>query len=582
MTSIAGSPAGYLEIRVTWNPVTRRHQVQVEDTLLDFPPEVTAQDAITLFLTEQAQASPARAVRAHIEIQDQQPWNIRVDADGTVTPLTTSGGAPAQNSTGPATGSPVNSTSRGSTAAPPPRPQAPRSPRPATDPAAPRGAAEELLAQARGEEEWEGAPQDDEPDRTRRIRTPSRLANLMKSESRGAAAVESAGWRRWLPLISVVVAALIVIASVTTILVKLGSDGSSGIVMQRDNLTLSQPPPAEWSSTPQWASPALLEDAGRVLVVDHSQVAMVTADRHVVLVDAPSGDTVWAQPLPEGKVVPELSKTTIDGTPVIALQVGQQLMWWQTASGDASSVALPDGATVQFLGQSPLVVLSQASVGVISGGQVQSMNTPQGVQVGDGRAMAARADGTVTMGSAQGWWHLRAGQDPGAPQPWETSSTTPLTPQVVTYLGSHLLTIVSDEKTARVMVYTDRPTDVRFAFGGPLTLPSSASGQVEMQWVPSPSRSWGILGSTLVDLHAAQVRGLGDWTTQTIAADRALGTVGGQSSVVGPDISMGALAQGEGFPEDLVDLGDGKIGALMRASQDGTKIVFLLPPGQGA
>lgn len=578
MTSIAGTPASYVEV-VAWQDEGEQWHVTVDGANLRFGSDMSPEEAITTYLQGVAEDSPEGVARAHVE-QGEQSLFLTVTADGKVTPSSV------------------------------PEPEAfadPAGYEPDRLERAPMGAAEALLAQARapqGQARFEDDRYEEEDDAPRRGFSGglSGLMNRAGRESRESRGVRGSrgegGWRRWLPLAGIVAAALVLIMVVAWVFMHWNSPGRSGVQMQTENVTLSQPPPAEWSSTPKWASPALLDSAGRVLVVNKSQVALVTADRHVVLVDAASGDTVWSAALPEGTVVPELTQTTIDGASVIALHVGDRLVWWKVDGGEAGGVDLPKGAPVSMQGTAPMIGLSTSSVGVVSGGKVATVQVPAGAI-----ALAARADGTVTMGSSAGWWHVQAGQAPGKVTPWETGSTTPLTVTLIAapcvpaadgapqgcrsaYMASHIIAVASSDKGARVLVFSDRGQDVRFAFEGPMQMPAAASGQVTLQWMPSPSGAWGILSNTLVDLPTAQVRYLGEWTTKAIASDRALGTLGSETVVVGqpsPDrpseLEQGVLARGEGFPEDLVSLGGSAVGALMRADQDSSKIVFLLPPG---
>ena len=324
-------------------------------------------------------------------------------------------------------------------------------------------------------------------------------------------------------------------------------------------------PPAEWDARSRWRTPTLLPGAGRVLVVDGTAVAFVTAQRRLAVVDAASGQMRWSATYPEGKPGSDLAVGTVDGRRVIAAHVGTQLAWWDLDTGSRRDLALPSGATVTLRGSAPLIVHPGGrTAGVVRDGRLATAAVPDGAT-----ALAARADGVITATGAAGWWHLRPGEPQARPVPWEQPGPVG-TPTIVGYLADSIVTVLptATTGTAYVAVYADRARDVRFSWGAAAWFDGPAA-----DWFPSPSQRWGILGRTLIDLTSARTTDLGGWTTQLVSADRAMGLLATERVIVGPRIPAGVLAREETFPEDLTESG-----ALVRTSAGDAETVYLLPP----
>ncbi len=326
-------------------------------------------------------------------------------------------------------------------------------------------------------------------------------------------------------------------------------------------------PPVEWSADARWRTPPLLPRSGPALVIGADRVAVVSADRQLMLIQADSGNTIWSAGLPAGDAGTNLAATTIDGRPSIAVQLGDRLCWWAIDDATPGQVELPKGWRATFLGESPLIGVGPSTVATIRDGALVRIGVPAGAL-----ALAARPDGVVTAASGAGWWHLRPDAQPGPPTPWESISRESVTPTVISYAGGRIITAAADN-TLRVLVYSDRENDVRFSFGGVLAAGQSNSGRPSLSWTPAPSGQWGILSRSMIDLSRGRIVDLGDWVTQHVASDRALGTIGGTYALVGPGIPRGQLVGGEGFPEDLTSAG-----ALVRARENGSETLYLLPP----
>lgn len=358
-------------------------------------------------------------------------------------------------------------------------------------------------------------------------------------------------------------ALVVLVTAVALILVALLRDGS---VSTTRDVPFPATPPAEWATRARWRTPPLLPKSGPALVVGQDRVAVITAERTLLLIDAASGDTLWTADVPAGQLSTNLALTTIDGQLVIAAQVGDGLCWWGVDDGTPAQLALPPGARATFLGSAPLIGTGPSTVATVRDAALVTTDVPPGAT-----ALAARSDGVITAAAPAGWWHLQPESTAGPPQPWESISASPISPTVISYSFERIITVLPG-KPVRILVFSDRNEDVRFSFGGAIATENTATQPLNLTWYPSPSATWGILSRTLIDLTRGRIVDLGDWTTRHVASDRALGTISSTHALVGPQIPRGQLVGGESFPEDLTTSG-----ALVRSRENGSEMLYLLP-----
>ena len=573
--------SGRRRVRVVWVQDGGVLQAYVDGEHVASGDWDTAPDAVIGALREIARAEPERVVVADFEHERAALGTVLIDADGTVRDADDTAAAEAAEGAGaqatgtaaeadddaivaayptfgedPAAGL-VTALRRGATPAPSPtaipglepepaRPTGVR-PAPAYRPAAsPTRSPARLVAprhEARRREARRREARRREA-RYRRVRLPRPRGLTRRRLIGGGAAL----------------AALLALALVATLLPRT----RPAITLTRDE-SLGVPPPAEWQARSRWRTPPLLTQAGRILMIDGTAMAFVTKDRTIALVDVEEGRVRWSARYPDGVPGTDLAATSIDGRRAVAAHVGDRLAWWDLDTGEARDLTLPAGGTVNLQGSAPLVISDQGrTAGAIAAGHLTSTAVPAGAT-----AIAARSDGVITATGPAGWWHLGPGKPAANPVPWETPTPTG-SPTVVAYLSDTLVTVLPAPAsgTAYVAIYRDRPQDVRFVWGGPAWFDGTVA-----DWFPSPSRRWGILGRTLVDLTAGRTMDLGKWATQTVSSDRAAGTMGRQRVIVGPQIPAGVLPQDEAFPEDLATTG-----AAVRAAAGPDEVVYLLPP----
>ncbi|MDO5633468.1 MAG: hypothetical protein Q4G34_01150 [Micrococcus sp.] len=306
----------------------------------------------------------------------------------------------------------------------------------------------------------------------------------------------------------------------------------------------------------------------KVAVVDGELVGMVTSDRRVALI-GDAGETRWTVALPDGEVHSPLTLTYADDVRVLAIHVGSRLAWWSVDDAAAGGVDLPaEDSPISWRGDTPLVGVAGDRVGMIQDGQLVELPVPAGA-----RAVSAWADGHVIAASADGWWRLTPGAEPGEVTPWDTPEAEPAQATVIDAIGPYVVTLqVAGDDQVLAVVHMDTGQRVSRLMSG--VLPGVAPGEA-LTWRPSSSRSWGILGHAIVDMEASSVTDLGSpWTTEHVIADRAMGTLAGQRVIVSPDAPRGVMRDGESFPEEVLG-----VNALVRGRDpEGAERVWLLPP----
>lgn len=324
--------------------------------------------------------------------------------------------------------------------------------------------------------------------------------------------------------------------------------------------------PDGFSAEARWVA-GPLDPQGGAAVTHNNTVAFLTTDRRVVLVAAEDGSVRWSVKLPEGRPSGGLHHTRIGGADVLALRVGDRLVWWSAAEGEEAGIDVPPGVGISYHGDAPLIGLDATTVASVSAQGLQRTTVPAGAY-----PLAVRADGRITAASAQGWWQLRPGAVPGMPQEWERTEPQGVAAKVAGYGGSSIITVHPPDETGRphLVVHTDRARDVLVSFRAPYV----PNGQDA--WIPSPSGSWGILGRTLVDIENGRVADLGLWRTVHVGDDRAVGVIDGQAVIVGPTLKAGVLSS-DAFPEAVTSAG----AVVRRDSQQG-QMIHLLPPAQGS
>jgi hypothetical protein len=139
---------------------------------------------------------------------------------------------------------------------------------------------------------------------------------------------------------------------------------------------VARPVPPGWSVNASWTVD-IAEKSTPVVSPDGSEVAILTPDQKVAVFDS-SGKVLWQDKVPKNAKNPVY--TTIDSKPVLAVAAPKSLLYWPGDGIESTEVELPDGASVQFFGTSPLVLLNDGAAGasVVSGGELRPVpNQPR-------------------------------------------------------------------------------------------------------------------------------------------------------------------------------------------------------------
>lgn len=137
---------------------------------------------------------------------------------------------------------------------------------------------------------------------------------------------------------------------------------------------VARPVPPGWLTNASWTVD-LDPDTAPAVSPDGSEVAIITPDNKIAVFDS-SGKVLWQDTVPGGAETPVY--TTIDSKRVVAVVAPKSLYYWAGDGAEATELALPNSATVQFFGTSPLVVLSsEAGASVISGGELKPLPDPR-------------------------------------------------------------------------------------------------------------------------------------------------------------------------------------------------------------
>ncbi|MDX6265123.1 MAG: hypothetical protein QOH84_6811 [Kribbellaceae bacterium] len=250
----------------------------------------------------------------------------------------------------------------------------------------------------------------------------------------------------------------------------------------------ARPVPPGWTANASWTVD-LNPDTAPAVSPNGKEVAIITPDEKIAVFDS-TGKVLWQDKVPRGAETPVY--TTVDGKPVVAVVAPESLYYWAGDGAEAVELDLPNSATVQFFGTSPLVVLSsEAGASVVSGGELKPLPTPQRLTTlllaeGD-RALSARYAGPL-------YWD-QPGKDAVPVMPKLPKGATAIDHIVAASPGQAL--VIFDTKVAeRVMpAVVDTRTGNVVALC-PTVAPNEADG---WQWVPDEAHKVAAWGECLIN-----------------------------------------------------------------------------------
>lgn len=362
-------------------------------------------------------------------------------------------------------------------------------------------------------------------------------------------------------------------------------------------------PPTGWSSVATW-SRRLPASGGTgstqgVAVVGDTLVTVSDDGGSVVAVQVATGLERWSAEVGGGLKGGSVSGPVLVGADRVAAWTSRRLVTLSTTTGaTAGSWDLESGAQVGAVGGGLVVAgLGQhaqilGTTGGLSDRVIPAASVPVGivgdglVVAGEGRAWLVRSptvagEGTVLTAPPGTFWAgpvaVVGDQLVAAFTPADSSSTVQLRSfSVGTWTVGWTTPAVPAAAAASL-------SSQSFQWG---------TGQAPAMQV-SPSKTWGVYGSTVVDLRTGQVTALPTgWVTSTVGSQLGFGTVNGQvlsctstGAVATPPSSTGAPSLGTGAvlttstttatpPVAVTDSGD----AVIVAADGASRRVYLSPP----
>jgi hypothetical protein len=129
----------------------------------------------------------------------------------------------------------------------------------------------------------------------------------------------------------------------------------------------ARPVPPGWTTHASWTVD-IAANTFPAVSPDGSQVAIITSDRKIAVFDS-NGKVLWQDQVPRESSSPVY--TTVDSKPVVAVTAPGTLIYWAGGGAQPTEIELPNAATAQFFGTSPLVVLAgNAGASLVSGDQL--------------------------------------------------------------------------------------------------------------------------------------------------------------------------------------------------------------------
>lgn len=294
-----------------------------------------------------------------------------------------------------------------------------------------------------------------------------------------------------------------------------------------------QPPPG-WSPVAAWSLPVGASSSTSQVATGEGLVFAASPEGGVVAVDEVTGVQKWVGEL--GSVMSGSSLTggpvmsTVDGSPVVVAWTVDRLAAWSPATGaQVGAWSLPSDVSGVIADHSGVVVLTQRRhADVVTGrGLVGRVLPADATVVG---AMPGAAIAVLGTGSA---WAVSSPSVAGVGTPLEG-------PSGMAWSGA--VGATSDVVVVAYSSPTDSASVVLRGFSPRSWAPlwtSKPIPAVQSSWVGaaaplrvSPSRQWGVYGSTIVDLGTGGVTALpSDWSTSTLTEDSILGVTAQQVAV---------------------------------------------------
>ncbi len=341
-------------------------------------------------------------------------------------------------------------------------------------------------------------------------------------------------------------------------------------------------PPAGWASVAQWSLPLSSSSSSASVAVLGGQAFMPGADgSSLVGVEAATGRRDWSAavgaPLAGGPVIVGRGNDAV----VAAWTTDHVTAWSPTTGVKVGEWSLPEGATQVTVAGAGLIVTGQGQHAFVFTGRSLE---PRVVPAGSTVVGVTSAEGLVTAGAGRVWLVTSStvageGTAVSGPDglPWAG---------VVGIAGDEVLVGygASAGSAAVIRAFSLDGWSPRWTTTPVATAQYAGSGTVGAPLRVSPSATWGIFGSTLLDLHTGQTRALpADWSTSVVGESLAFGTTNGG---VGSVTLAGAVTRRDVSSSAAVPVPPAAVtsdGVALVVAQDGpSAAVYAAPADPGA
>ncbi|WBQ05593.1 hypothetical protein [Kribbella sp. CA-293567] len=267
----------------------------------------------------------------------------------------------------------------------------------------------------------------------------------------------------------------------------------------------ARPVPPGWTATASWTVD-LDPDTKPAVSPTGREVAIITQDEKIAVFDD-TGKVLWQDKVPRGAESPVY--TTIDGKPVVAVVAPESLYYWAGDGAEAVELELPNSASVQFFGASPLVVLgSEGGASVVSGGELKALPAPERLATlllaeGD-KGLSARYRGPL-------YWD-QPGKETVTVQPAKPKGATGIN-HIVAASPGRALVIWNTPVADKVIPVVHDSTSGAAVATCPTSAPNKAAG---WQWLPDQAGKVAAWGECLINFTTNKTSAYKDFQPQSI------------------------------------------------------------------
>ena len=299
----------------------------------------------------------------------------------------------------------------------------------------------------------------------------------------------------------------------------------------------ARPAPPGWTANAGWTVD-IADGTHPAVSHDGREVAIITRDNNLAVFDS-EGKVLWQDKVPAESSSP--SYTTVDGKRVVAITAPDILRYWPGGAAQPVTIELPNSATVQFFGTSPLVVQSgKAGASLVSGGQLKEVQNQPRLSTmllaeGD-RALMARYAGPLFWSQTGKELVLLNLKPPAGAKGIN---------QIVAASPGRVVALWNTGKSDEII-----PTVNSTSTGGVVaTCPRASSGETtNWRWVPDQAGKVAAYGECLINFTSGKTTRLDRFQPQSISQAMIFGQAGNGAVMVVPGGKPTALGAGTARP----------------------------------